>query len=64
MELVVDQAVCQGHALCEGIASDLFEVSDVDGKSRVLVDMVAADRLAAARTAADACPERAIRLVE
>lgn len=64
MRLTVRQEECQGHALCEGLAPDLFEVSEVDGKVRALLSELTPDRIPDARAAADHCPERAISLDE
>ena len=57
----IDTDVCIGSGYCEATAPDLFEVTDA-GTSRVLVDVVPAERVDAARHAAADCPTRALRL--
>ena len=60
MKLVVDRDRCQGHARCQALAPDLFEVDDAEQKSRVRVDEVPAPLEAAAWSAIRTCPEGAI----
>jgi 4-carboxymuconolactone decarboxylase len=57
----VDNEVCAGHGNCTAICPGVFEL-DADGYATVLVDKVPADMEAAARTAAEQCPERAISI--
>jgi ferredoxin len=57
----VDEQVCVGTGLCEATAPALFEVGD-DGTSHVLLEVVPAELLAAARKAAEDCPTRALTL--
>jgi ferredoxin len=59
MRLVIDEAKCEGHARCVARASELFDVDD-EGQSFLLVDEVSPELESAARSAIDACPERAI----
>jgi ferredoxin len=59
MRLVIDEARCEGHARCVARASELFDVDD-EGQSFLLVDEVPSELEGAARSAIDACPERAI----
>jgi len=65
MRVVVDTAICQGHARCEDVAPELFEVGSEDGaRARVLLPEVPADQLAAAEDAIFFCPMGAISLVD
>jgi len=64
MKITVDQARCQGHALCALGAPELFELSMEDGHARPAHDTVPADRHDAAVRAELDCPERAISLVD
>ena len=64
MRVVVDESKCQGHTLCAMTAPKLFGLRDDDGHSYVLVDEVPAAEKAAARRAAENCPERAIGIVD
>ncbi len=54
---VVDKEVCQGHAVCVGLAPDVFELDD-EGKSEV-VDPEGSDESTIQR-AIDGCPVDAI----
>ena len=60
MKLVVDRDRCQGHARCQAIAPDVFEVDDVEQKSRVKVEPVPTALEEPARRAVRNCPEGAI----
>jgi ferredoxin len=64
MKLRVDEARCQGHALCHAAAPQLFRLRDEDGHSSAVQSDVAPDLENAARRAALGCPEQAIRLEE
>ncbi|HVB01869.1 MAG TPA: ferredoxin [Acidimicrobiales bacterium] len=61
MRLVVDGVLCAGHAVCEEVAPDLFEVGS-DGIARVLVEVVPTEAFERARLAVLRCPAEAIRL--
>jgi ferredoxin len=61
MRLTIDEEKCEGHARCVARASELFDVDD-EGKSFVLRDAIPKDLQDAARSAVDACPERAITM--
>jgi len=63
MKIVVDRVKCTGLGICEAKAPDAFEI-DEDGSLVVLVDDVAPDQLNLVKAAADACPTRALSLVE
>ena len=60
MKLVVDRDRCQGHARCQALEPELFEVDDVEQKSRVKVDPVPPVLEESARRAVRNCPEGAI----
>jgi ferredoxin len=62
MKVLVDPEKCQGHTLCAMRAPRLFELDDIDGHSSAVVDEVPTDQEAAAREAAESCPEQAITL--
>lgn len=63
MKIVVDRSVCQGHALCAGVAPDLYTLDD-EGYSNVGEVDVPEGREELARRGMQACPERAISLVD
>lgn len=60
----MDASRCQGHTLCAMIAPDSFELSDLDGSSSPVNEVVSADQQDAVREAAQSCPEQAIRIEE
>ena len=62
MKVWVDADRCQGHTLCAMIAPDAFVLSDVDGTSSPVRELVPADQQEAVREAARSCPEQAIHL--
>ncbi|MEU1206256.1 ferredoxin [Nocardia sp. NPDC005825] len=62
MRLVVDLDLCQGHAVCQDEAPDLFEVPK-QGQVRILRTDPGAD-LDAARAAVRYCPTQALSLVD
>ena len=64
MKVSVDPQLCQGHTLCSMIAPDSFELSDIDGTSSPVSDVVPADLEDAVREAAHSCPEQAITIEE
>ena len=59
--LAVDRDVCMGHARCVGLAPELFTLDD-EGISVPIEARVGDAEVVAARTAALACPERAIHV--
>lgn len=63
MRIVVDRALCSGHAQCNAVDEDLFPVDDL-GYSDVVEREVPAGLADVAERGASACPERAIRLLE
>ncbi|HUY06862.1 MAG TPA: ferredoxin [Acidimicrobiales bacterium] len=61
MRLVIDEVLCAGHAICEEVAPDLFELGS-DGIASVRVEVVPIEALERARLAILRCPAEAIRL--
>ena len=62
MKVWVDTERCQGHTLCAMIAPDSFQLSDIDGSSSAIDDVVPTDREDQVREAAQSCPEQAIMI--
>lgn len=64
MRLVIDETLCTGHARCVATAPDLF-TDDDRGYGQVIGDgALGAGLRARADLAVNACPERAISIVE
>jgi len=63
VKIRVDREMCEGHALCNGAAPELFTLDD-DGYSNVDVREVPPGMEDVARRGALACPELAITIVE
>ena len=63
MRVQVDRSRCQGHARCWAEVPELYLLDD-DGYSAVDDVEVPPGLEEAARRGADACPERAIAIVE
>ena len=64
MKVFVDSQRCQGHTLCAMIAPESFALSDIDGTSSPINEVVPPDQEAAVREAAQSCPEQAISIEE
>jgi len=64
VKVSVDSDRCQGHTLCAMIAPDSFLLSDIDGTSSPVHDVVPADQEDVVREAAQSCPEQAISIQE
>jgi ferredoxin len=64
VKVSVDSERCQGHTLCAMIAPDSFSLSDIDGTSSPVNDVVPADQQDAVREAVQSCPEQAISIEE
>ncbi|MEY8014599.1 ferredoxin [Mycobacterium servetii] len=64
MKVWVDPERCQGHTLCSMIAPESFRLSDIDGSSSAIDEVVPADRQAKVREAAQSCPEQAIIITD
>jgi ferredoxin len=60
----VDPERCQGHTLCSMIAPESFQLSDIDGSSSAIDEVVPADKADQVREAAQSCPEQAIIISE
>lgn len=60
MKVHVDAQRCQGHTLCAMIAPDVFGLSELDGTSSAVCDVVPSDQEERAQEAARSCPEQAI----
>lgn len=61
MKVSVDNDLCQGHARCNALAPEIFALDDL-GFCALESTVVPVELEAAARTGADACPERAITI--
>ncbi len=64
MKVSVDSERCQGHTLCSMIAPDSFQLSDIDGSSSAINEVVPADQQDQVREAAHSCPEQAILITD
>lgn len=64
MKVRVDSQRCQGHTLCAMIAPNSFELSDMDGSSSAVSEVVPADQEDQVREAAHSCPEQAIMITD
>ena len=64
MKVSVDSERCQGHTLCAMIAPDSFQLSDIDGSSSAVNEVVPADQEDLVREAAQSCPEQAIMITD
>jgi ferredoxin len=60
----VDPERCQGHTLCSMIAPDSFLLSDIDGSSSAISEVVPTDQQDRVREAAQSCPEQAILITD
>lgn len=65
MRVVVDEDLCCGYAECQVIAPQIFEI-DPDNRAVVKLagGLLTADVADQAQRAANACPTKAIRLIE
>jgi ferredoxin len=61
--IVVDRDLCASTGGCEALAPDVFEIGD-DGVLVVLTPDPAAADLPDVRNAVQACPTRALRLLQ
>ena len=64
MKVRVDSQRCQGHTLCAMIAPEMFILSDLDGSSSAVCEVVPSDQENLVREAAQSCPEQAIVIEE
>ena len=63
MRIVIEADLCDGHALCESIAPEVFVMGD-DEKAHLTDVEVTPDMMPAVREAALRCPCRAILVDE
>ena len=67
MRVVVDLDLCQGHAVCQNEAPEIFRVVDRPGdypRVEVILERPPEELRAAAEAAARYCPNRVITIVE
>ena len=67
MRVVVDLDLCQGHAVCEGEAPEIFRVVDQPGqyaRVEVILERPPEELRGPAEAAARYCPNRVITIVE
>jgi ferredoxin len=64
VKVFVDANRCQGHTLCSMIAPDSFQLSDIDGTSSPVHEVVPVDQEDVVREAVHSCPEQAISIEE
>jgi ferredoxin len=67
MRVVVDLDLCQGHAVCQGEAPEIFRVVDRPGdyaRVEVILERPPEDLRPQAEAAARYCPNRVITIVE
>jgi ferredoxin len=57
--LVIDRTLCEGHAVCEVVAPELFGVGD-DDQTHLLVSDLTNDAVALADSAVSECPRGAL----
>jgi ferredoxin len=63
MKITLDRSLCSGHARCNAAAPEIYELDD-DGYCAIdTLDVPAALESAATR-GAEACPERAIKIMQ
>jgi ferredoxin len=63
MKVVVNLAVCQGHARCEDICPEVFATDAVEGKCLIEKPEFAPELEQKVRLAVRNCPEGALRIV-
>ncbi|QRN82175.1 ferredoxin [Chloroflexota bacterium] len=63
MKVTVDQDLCLGCGICEGLAPEVFSLAN-EPFAEVLVDPVPAEFEDAVRQAVEECPEEAIVIEE
>ena len=67
MRVVVDLDLCQGHAVCQGEAPEIFRVVDRPGdypRVEVILERPPEELRAQATAAARYCPNRVITIIE
>ncbi len=63
MKVKVDEDLCLGCGICEGLAPEVFSLAN-EPFAEVLLDPVPAEFEEAVREAVEECPEEAISIVE
>lgn len=63
MKIVVDRELCQGHAMCELEAPEIFSTPK-SGTVTVLIERPGAEHADAVRAAVQYCPTRALSIEE
>lgn len=61
MRAIVDQDLCIGCGICEGIAPEIFSLQ-TEPYAVVIMDPITGEFQAAAQESADECPEGAITI--
>lgn len=61
MRIRIDSEACTGHGRCYSLAPELVD-ADEEGFGQVIAADVPPEQEAAARRAANSCPERAVHL--
>ena len=66
VRILVDGAKCVSHAVCVGLAPDVFELRRTGGWDELTVhhENVTGDRLAALDEAVRSCPEQALSIFD
>jgi ferredoxin len=63
MKVEVDRNACSGHARCNAVAPEVFDLDD-DGLCLIPSPVVPSELQEQARLGEQSCPERAIRVSE
>jgi ferredoxin len=63
MKVRVDEDLCLGCGICEGLAPEVFSMAN-EPFAEVLLDPVPEEYEEAVRQAAEECPEEAITIIE
>jgi ferredoxin len=63
MRVIVDEDLCLGCGICEGLAPEVFSMAN-EPFAEVLVDPVPEEFEEAVRQSAEECPEEAITIIE
>ncbi len=63
MRIRVDQDLCEGNALCQKVAAEVFVVGD-DDKAHLLIEQPPESMRAQVELAVRRCPRQALTIVE
>jgi ferredoxin len=63
MKVIVDLALCVGHARCEAVAPSVYSTDNEEGKIVPIAGRIAPELEERAVRGARACPERAITIM-